>query len=470
MIRGPWGWLAAMAWLACSTGCDPAQHDDDAWDDDAAEDDDGDDDAGDDDVADDDTSATGDDDLEHDYACTAVGSGYSDGFFALRGFGGKLYAGQFGYGHEGQSMLYRHAPWELVQPGLTGISESVCALLEFDGQLYANTESSGDIFRSADGLNWSRVHDGGNHTIGCGLEEFGGRLYAVNYDNGDGEHGTVLRSSNGSDWETVYDSGGTPLYIREIVAHDGVIHALAVDESSQQGYRLSSSDGSSWTQAETPSRFFRGYSWNGYLWIASTDRTSNGVPGIWRFDGSNTVQVHHEAKHYVTELTEFDGALFAGTSDGWKDDEGTSSLLMSRDGDSWETVCDFPELAAWSIATSGDHLYVGTWQYGDGGQVYEVEIVEVPADDDDDDDDDTGTGVDCSLISAANPAWEVCETGPGSCAGVFTDGAGCAAYCAPAGLSCTARFGGEPGCIKEPENVWDCHADNGHQSDWCECG
>ena len=192
-----------------------------------------------------------------------------------------------------------------------------------------------------------------------------------------------------------------------------------------------------------------------------------GAPGIWRFDGTDTVQVHHESYHYVTELTDFDGALFAGTSDGWKDDVGTSSLLMSRDGSSWETVCDFPELAAWSIATSGDHLYVGTWQYGDGGQVYEVSIVEVPSDDDDD---DTGTDVDCAAISAANPAWEVCETGPGFCAGVFTDGAGCAAYCAPAGLACTARFGGEPGCIKEPENVWDCAADNGHQSDWCECG
>ncbi len=459
--------LAALLGFAGSPGCTPSLHDDDG-DDDVADDDAGDDDVGDDDATGDDD--TGDDDVVHDYTCAAVGSGYSDGFFALRGFGGALYAGQFGYGHEDESMLYRYPPWELVQPGLTGISESVCALLEFDGQLYANTESSGDIFRTADGVNWTRVHDGSSHTIGCGLEVFGGRLYAINYDNGDKEHGRILRSGNGSDWETVYDSGGTSMYIREIVAHDGVLHAFAVDEDTSQGYRISSSDGTSWTPVETPSRFFRGYSWDGYLWIASTDRSSNGAAGVWRFDGSNPVQVHGEVKHYVTELVEFDGALFAGTSDGWKDDVGTSSLLMSRDGDSWETVCDFPELAAWSIATSGDHLYVGTWQYGGGGLVYEVSFVEVQSDDDDDDDDDTGTGVDCALISAANPAWEVCETGPDTCAGVFTDGAGCAAYCAPAGLACTARYGGEPGCIKEPQNVLDCHEDNGHQSDWCECG
>ena len=48
-------------------------------------------------------------------------------------------------------MLFRFAPWEHVSPGLTGVSESVCAMREFGGYLYANTESSGDIFRSADG-------------------------------------------------------------------------------------------------------------------------------------------------------------------------------------------------------------------------------------------------------------------------------------------------------------------------------
>jgi len=78
--------------------------------------------------------------------------------------------------------------------------------------------------------------------------------------------------------------------------------------------------------------------------------------------------------------------------------------------------------------------------------------------------------VDCSRISAANPTWEVCETGIEECAGVFGDGAGCDAYCAAAGLICKARFGGEPGCNKEPQNVLQCGDNNGHTSDWCVCG
>ncbi len=93
--------------------------------------------------------------------------------------------------------------------------------------------------------------------------------------------------------------------------------------------------------------------------------------------------------------------------------------------------------------------------------------------DDDTADDDTGdddtTPADCSLISQTNPAWEVCETGDDYCNGVFTDGAGCGAYCAAAGMVCVRRYGGEPGCIKEPQNVLSCGDVNGHQSDWCEC-
>ncbi len=78
--------------------------------------------------------------------------------------------------------------------------------------------------------------------------------------------------------------------------------------------------------------------------------------------------------------------------------------------------------------------------------------------------------IDCDLIAAANPAWEVCEETTTSCAGVFNDGAGCSAYCAAAGMVCTARYGGESGCIQEADYVIDCLANNDHNSDWCVCG
>jgi len=80
----------------------------------------------------------------------------------------------------------------------------------------------------------------------------------------------------------------------------------------------------------------------------------------------------------------------------------------------------------------------------------------------------TTPAVDCSGI-AANSAYELCDSGADFCAGVYTNSAGCAAYCAAAGLSCSERYGGEPGCLLELNNPWGCDDDNGHASDWCVC-
>lgn len=76
--------------------------------------------------------------------------------------------------------------------------------------------------------------------------------------------------------------------------------------------------------------------------------------------------------------------------------------------------------------------------------------------------------VDCSGI-AARAGYELCDSGPDFCAGVFTDGSGCRAFCAAAGLACRASHGGEPGCMGPEPSVLDCDADSGHLSDWCEC-
>jgi len=306
--------------------------------------------------------------------CGGVGASDTDGFFELVGFDGRLYAGQFGYGQEHRSMLYRTDPWELTSPGLTGVSESVCAMVEHDGWLYANTESSGDIQRSADGAHWDRVLDGESGTIGCGITVHDGVLYAVTYDNQDRRGGLVRRSEDGVQWTTVYDSGDEALYLREIVSHRGEVHAFATDEATGQGWWLRSVDGFGWSRTPTPSRFFRAYDDGDTLWVGSSSRTSTGVAGVWRIDDGQTPQLVHETHQaYVTRITRWRGALWAGTSAGWKDDQGPADLLVSRDeGASWQVACTVPETAIWSIATVDDRLYVGTWDYGGTGALLEV--------------------------------------------------------------------------------------------------
>lgn len=391
------------------------------------------------------------------WKCTPLATSNTEGFFSLEAFGGKLYAGMFAYGHESQSMLYSYPPFELTSPGLTGIGESVCALKEFGGYFYANTEHSGDIFRSSDGSNWQRVHNGGDGFIGCGLEEFNGQIYAINYDVQRSEHGMILRQE-GSSWTTVYDSGSTATYIREIVAYNGTLYAFAVENG--QGQMLYSTNGSNWTKQQVANRYLRGHVWNGYLWLGSTDFSApNSEVGVWRFDGTNFTKTYTGTKRYVTDIEHHAGNLFAGTSNGWKDESGPCSLIMSPDGETdWQTICTFPKTAVWSMAVFDGDLYLGTWDWVNNtasGQLYKVSL-------------EPATTGDCSAISA-NPLWELCESGENYCAGVFTDGAGCAAFCGAAGLECTAKFEGNPGCQKVPIE-YTCDYDTGNMSDWCECG
>ncbi len=400
-----------------------------------------------------DAGADADADVEMAWTCTKLGTSYTDGFFSLEAFAGKLYAGLFGYGHEAQSMLYSYPPFQLTAPGLLGIGESVCAMKEFNGYLYANTENSGDIFRTTDGSNWERVYDGTAGSIGCGLEIFQDNLYAINFYYPNSNHGKILRQ-DGSSWTTVYDSGSSPSYIREIVAYNGTLYAFSVE--NQQGQMLSSTDGSNWTKQPVANRYFRGHVYDGFLWLGSTDSHANGEVGVWRFDGVNFTKVYSGTRRYVTDIEDLDGYLFAGTSNGWKEDTGPSYLLLSEDqGTSFHPVCTFSETAIWSMAVFEGDLYLGTWDYNHAGNLYKVSLEPVEQDR-------------CSRISAANPAWEVCETGENYCAGVFTDGAGCDAYCAAAGLVCTAKREASPGCRIDPGTLV-CGQDSGHQSDWCEC-
>jgi len=95
------------------------------------------------------------------YSCSPVGDSFSDGFFTLATFNNQVYAGQFGYGYESQSMVFRYPAWEHVSPGLTGIGESVCAMREFGGYLYANsTAATSSARRTARPGSWSTTATG----------------------------------------------------------------------------------------------------------------------------------------------------------------------------------------------------------------------------------------------------------------------------------------------------------------------
>ncbi len=76
----------------------------------------------------------------------------------------------------------------------------------------------------------------------------------------------------------------------------------------------------------------------------------------------------------------------------------------------------------------------------------------------------------CILIEEANSAWSVCESAPDFCAGIFEDQAGCAAFCAAAGLECVASYDDLPNCEKDLAVNLGCAEQTGYTSEYCECG
>lgn len=75
--------------------------------------------------------------------------------------------------------------------------------------------------------------------------------------------------------------------------------------------------------------------------------------------------------------------------------------------------------------------------------------------------------VNCSPLVAAG--YELCDSADDYCGVVFTDGSGCNAVCASAGLRCAAAYENvEERCAADVDRaVIDC--DSGHQSDYCRC-
>ncbi|MBZ0274375.1 hypothetical protein K8I61_20245, partial [bacterium] len=93
--------------------------------------------------------------------------------------------------------------------------------------------------------------------------------------------------------------------------------------------------------------------------------------------------------------------------------------------------------------------------------------------DDDTGDDDTGdddAAVDCSPIES-DPDWKICGSTDTTCEAVFTDGAGCAAVCAAAGLVCSHTYENLDGsCGPDVRRAeLSCDTPSGHGSDWCVC-
>ena len=323
--------------------------------------------------------------------------------------------------------------WETAfDPGiyLPGPDYQITALEEYKGDLYLvandpnwfdydpNRVTTGQIFRSADGKNWSPASDLGFDmdpaADDCGpnyfdesmdMTVFQDRLYVLLYDNCYLLHGGMLRSSNGKTWERIDITGELGItWSFDGISYFGQLHKLGVfkgmlyadvdyydpviDFTVSAVVRSPTGDPGTWEVVKD----FPGWGWPGSfhvfkdaLYVASDGVFERTLPEwtqapeqIWRtYDGLNWEMVvgdgfGNPGTDGLGGFADYKGYLYVGvgTYEG-----GGGQIWRSKDGAQWEPVITngfgnpMDEKIDGLVVYQGD-LYAYTVNQVEGGSVF----------------------------------------------------------------------------------------------------
>jgi len=275
-------------------------------------------------------------------------------------FSETLYAGTWSYTSTHGAEIWRSSTgnagdWtQVVANGLgDAANQAVRAMQVFDGHLYvgsynwANQSNGGEIWRTDDGLTWTRVVAGGfgdasNYKVSA-LAVFDGYLYAAvgNWDSDGGlsTGGKVYRCSQASgcdaagDWQQVVGDGfGNPQdnhSISSLLVHDNRLYAVAYNyQTGMEVWRTE--NGTDWEQVG-----FAGFG----------DSHNHGLYS----DGS---------------MTAFNNRLFIGTTN-WANGGEVWKKTVTADFTANPTCGPPPLQVAFSNTSAGDYT-TSLWDFGDG--------------------------------------------------------------------------------------------------------
>ncbi|WP_051871061.1 hypothetical protein [Chloroflexus sp. MS-G] len=339
---------------------------------------------------------------------------------SLGTFGGYLYAGTFNFGGNG-AQLWRASDglnWTPVITNGFGNASNVGIdhLIEFNGQLYAgiwNQTNSppytqgGEIWRSGDGLNWTRVvtQGFGDPTNGevMRLAVFNNQIFAATWSYTSTHGAEIWRSSTGNsnDWQQVVSNGfgdASNAAIMDMVEFNGALYAGTRFGAAGNGADLwRSTDGLNWTPVITD-----GFGYTGTYDIAALaafqnhlyagtgryDFSAKTYPGgqVWRCSQSSDCDEASDWELVVSDgfgnpdninvsaLHVFDGYLYAIPYNFRTGLE----VWRTKDGTNWEQVGlaglgDSNNSGTYwnnSIATFNNRLYIGTTNDANGGEVW----------------------------------------------------------------------------------------------------
>lgn len=355
---------------------------------------------------------------------------YHWGIIALEDFKGDLFAGTYYWDdpYELGASVWRWdggTEWTNVSEyGFGGdlANSAVTDLDTFAGMLYAGTSDwegfgfPGQIWRSADGTNWEVVtSDGFGNPDNYGISKFtvfGGDdkirkdveafIYAATGNDGGVE---VWRSPSGESgsWEQVFKAAEGYTQVSGFATFKDALY-IAIESWWDPGYsaqvwRSATGDPDSW-EPVTLDGFgdpnnkstgeianFRGYLYVGMLNFDETLlpeypfpggqvwRSRTGDPGSWQpvtldgFGNPNNIKIE--------SLYRFMGRLYAVT---YNEITGVE-VWVTHEGEIWEPInepgfgkgeCNWATL--WSSATVATRqgLFVGTWNYCEGGEIWQL--------------------------------------------------------------------------------------------------
>ena len=332
---------------------------------------------------------------------------------SLASFNGQLYAGSDNASTGAQ--LWRNSSdaaggWSaLTSNGFGDASNGgINYLLPFGGQLYAgtwnwnaasNSSSGGQLWRSPNGSDWTRVVNNGfgdpNNGEVFRLAVFANQLYASTWSYGAGRGAEIWRSSTGNagSWSRVVVNGfgdGANEAIISFETFGGQLYAGAIN-SVTGGQIWRSPDGVSWSQVNAA-----GFGWSSNWAISALAAFDGNLYAstreggqVWRCqvcDGSDWQRMvnggfGNSATTRASALAVAAGALYlviGNYSTGLE-------VWRTTDGVDWQQV-GFAGLGDsnnrapfWdnSVLAEGNRLWVGTWNTANGGEIWSYQPLSV---------------------------------------------------------------------------------------------
>jgi len=341
------------------------------------------------------------------------GDAHNNLITALSPFKGNLYSGTANWEVNGAQLWRKNgaAGWTSVMKNGFGNSANLAInhLFEFKNDFYAATwadeTNGGEVWRSSSGDSgsWSKVVSSGFGDTTNGelfhLAEFNNRIYASTVSYTD-THGTeIWRSSSGDSgsWSRVvndgFDGDSDNVIAMSLEVFNGYMYAGTYNwGTGTEIWRSSNGDSGSWGKVNTDGfgdqyNFYISLNtFNGYLYAGTYNYSDSDNPGaeLWRCQtcaGADWTEVSISKGFGDTEnrairsLVILNDALYAFTYNRTTGIE----VWRSNNGIDWEQVNidgfgDSLNYAPyWDNSTTvfNNALYVGTWNNGHGGEVWE---------------------------------------------------------------------------------------------------